>query len=421
MSTRYLTITSLLSITLFILLWAALGPARAQDPSSDLLALINDTRLAQGLYPYVASSELSAAAQRHSDDMAATGQVNHTGSDGSSETQRIMEAGYGVYEFGPVVGENIYGGLGAADVAFDVWLNTPGDRTNLLHQEYREVGVGVSSSGGQSFWTVTFGAQPNVLPVLVNNGAGSVDTITVTLTLLPENAVPDGRGTAIGQPTEYRASTSSEFSGAEWEPWAERVTFILDETPGQQTVNVQLRDAAGRTAISWTAVTLAAQEVTTTPAEPEETETPTTATATETVTPTLAATGTPTVTATVTATATRTPRPTRTARPSATATTAPTSPPTATPPLSAAPTRTPAPTATIPPPTMTSTPPAPTLRPAPVVEEDESEPVALALRLAPWALGLQVVALILGLYLALRRTGEGEIGDDSPRSEEERD
>jgi hypothetical protein len=43
--------------------------------------------------------------------------------------------------------------------------------------------------------------------------------------------------------------------------------------------------------------------------------------------------------------------------------------------------------------------------PTPTVEEfaDEVEPLSLATRVAPWVLGLQVVALILGVYVALRR------------------
>ncbi|MCP4516522.1 MAG: CAP domain-containing protein, partial [Delftia sp.] len=211
-----------LTLAVVALLWTAPDAARAQDSTAELLARINAARLAQGLYPYVSSPQLNAAAQRHSDDMAAHGQLGHTGFDGSSETQRILDAGYGAYEFGPVVAESIHQG----DGPLDAWMGLQDDRTNLLHQEYREVGIAVTNG----YWTVTFGAQPNVLPVLVNNGAGSVDTLTVTLTLVPENAVPDGLGTAIGQPLEYRASTDEQFSGAEWQTWQPKVSFMLDES-----------------------------------------------------------------------------------------------------------------------------------------------------------------------------------------------
>lgn len=430
---------SLLSLVVVVLLWPNPGPSHAQNPIGDLLALINNARLAQGLYPYVLNPALNAAAQRHSDDMAATGQVSHTGSDGSSDVQRILEAGYGAYAFGPRVGENIYGGPGQADVPFNAWMDTPGARTNLLHDKYREVGIGVASDAqGRNFWTVAFGAQPNVLPVLINDGAGSAEGITVTLTLVPENVAPEGGGTAIGQPTAYRASTSSQFTGVEWQPWAAQVSFRLDETPGPQTVYVQLRDAAGRTIVSQASVTLTGPDAdaTATPAEPAETETPGPPTATpsrtprptRTPTPTRTATPTrtprtsptPTSTGTATATAIRTPTAsaTPTSRPTASATASATPEPSATatllPTITASVTSTPPPTetntATSPPPTRSPEatailPPAPPV-PAGTVVKEESEPPSLASRVAPWALGLQIVALVLGVYVALRRPDE---------------
>ena len=405
MSKRHTVILLSLAVAL---LWFIPGSVQAQSPAGALLALINDARLAQGLYPYTLNTALTAAAQRHSDDMAATGNISHTGSDGSSDVQRILEAGYGAYEFGPLVGENIYGGLGEADVPFNAWMEDPGARSNLLHERYREIGISVASdAGGRFFWTVDLGAQPNVLPVLINDGADSVDTITVTLTLVPENATPSGLGTAMGQPTAYRASTDSRFSGAEWQPWSDRVSFVLDETPGQQTVYVQLRDAAGRTTVSQASVTLTGLQVTPTPTGTAVTPTPGTATATTTATPTISATATATPTATATATPTPQPSPTATSTPvpSPTASPAPTA--TAIPPTA------PAPTATTPPtptraPSATAAPPLPTQMAlvGATVTEDEPGPPSLTSRLVPWAVGLQVVALALGVYLALRRPPE---------------
>lgn len=436
-----LRISSMLLPALALLSLAS-GLARAQNPASELLALVNDARLGRGLYPYVVSRELTAAAQRHSDDMAATGQINHTGSDGSSNTQRILEAGYGVYEFGPLAGENIYGGTGSAEAPFSTWMDQSGAQSNLLHEQYREVGIGVANdSSGRTFWTITVGAQPNVLPVLINDGAASVDTITVTLRLVPENVVPEGLGTAIGQPMEYRASTDAQFAGAAWGPWAEQVTFVLDETPGQQTIYVQLRDTKGRTTISQASATLAGLEVTGTPTAATETETPIAPTATvsatltstpgTTPTPTTEEISTPTATATATATPTPAASPSATSRPTLqaeptqlsspqppaeTATGTPTASATDTPSASAtdAPTSVPSPSeiATHTPrptlsPEATRAPRTPLQPPAEGAEvEAAPEEASLASRLAPWALGLQVVALMLGVYVALRRPGK---------------
>ena len=420
---------SCLLLLILALLRLSSGLTRAQDPAGELLSLVNNTRLTQGLYPYVTNRALTTAAQRHSDDMATTGQVSHTGSDGSSDTQRILEAGFGVYEFGPLVGENVHGGTGGSKVPFSAWMDQSGARSNLLHDEYREVGIGVASdTQGRSFWTLTVGAQPNVLPVLINDGAASVDTISVTLRLVPENAVPDGRGTGMGQPVEYRASTSPQFVGAVWRAWMEQVGFILHEQPGQQSVYVQLRDTAGRTSLSQASVIVSELEVTGTPAEPVETETSGTPTATLTATATLTRTpdisptpATTTVSPTATATATPSPTPLPSATPQPTPTETPTVTVTDTPPPTDTPTSVPLPSAT-----ATVTRPATvTLLPEPIAApptatkaiptvadvKDESEPPALASRLVPWALGLQAVAVMLGVYVALRRPG-GAKGDE---------
>jgi uncharacterized protein YkwD len=398
--------------------------ARAQDPAGDLLGLINDARLNQGLYPYVVSAPLTAAAQRHSEDMATTGQIDHTGSDGSSSTQRALEAGYGAYPFGPTVSENIYGGAGGAELPFNAWLEQAGARSNLLHETYRELGIGVANDAqGRTFWTLNVGAQPNVLPVLINDGAASVDTVTVTLRLLPENVVPGGVGTAMGQPVEYRASTSPQFTGTDWSPWAELVPFVLDEAPGQQTVYVQLRDAADRTTLSQDSVTLAGLETTVTPTVPAATATPGATARTSTATPTLTRTSPASPTPTGTPTNSPTPVATGTITPTLTPTASPTPEPTAT--ATPLPTVTPSPTeeSTSPPPpvqTVTSASPTalsegiavalptstPLIVPADVAVEEESGPPSLASRLAPWAVGLQVVALMLGVYVALRRPSE---------------
>jgi len=427
MKTRLLSLLwiALVLPLLLAALWLVSGKARAQSPISELLALINSARLSQGLYPYVVSLELSAAAQRHSDDMASTGQISHTGSDGSSSTQRILEAGYGVYEFGLVVSENIYGGIGEADVPFNIWMGQPDARSNLLHEQYREVGIGVASNAqGRRFWTLNVGARPNVLPVLINGGVSSVDTITVTLRLVPENVVPQGRGTAMGQPVEYRASSSSQFPGSEWNPWAEQVPFVLDEVPGRQTVYVQLRDAADRTTVSQASVALTGLEESITPAAtvgtaPSDTpETPpaitVTATSTPRSSPTPTATATPTATDTPrpTLTTSATPEPTATVTPFSTPTTFPTETPTRVPPPTQPPEpRVEAATATSPPlatPTPAPTPPVP----GKLDDGEQVEPPSLASRLVPWALGLQIVALILGVYVALRRSDMETDGEE---------
>jgi uncharacterized protein YkwD len=86
-------------------------PVSAQgDDVAQILGRINALRQQNGLLPLDLNSALTASAQRHSDDMARTGNVDHTGSDGSSIESRIRESGYGRWRDFGIWGENIYGG-----------------------------------------------------------------------------------------------------------------------------------------------------------------------------------------------------------------------------------------------------------------------------------------------------------------------
>lgn len=135
-------------------------PAAAPDASgqpseaTDLLDRINALRAEDGLAPYTLNVQLSAAALRHSQDMAGTGNISHTGSDDSSARQRILDTGY------PAVAsaEGIYGGA-SLDDAFQFWSTDPDHRPSLLSTQYREIGFGTAQGGFLTYFTITFGAQ----------------------------------------------------------------------------------------------------------------------------------------------------------------------------------------------------------------------------------------------------------------------
>src|ERR1044072_2865773 len=59
-----------------------------------LLELINRDRAKVGAQPLAFDSDLNEAADAHTQWMLATDQFSHTGSGGSSPTQRIKDAGY---------------------------------------------------------------------------------------------------------------------------------------------------------------------------------------------------------------------------------------------------------------------------------------------------------------------------------------
>lgn len=144
-------------------------PTSTSDPDCDLsgnssfesalLGLINDERDAQGLPTYDQDNRLREAARAHSTDMACNGIFSHTGSDGSTPGERATAQGYEWTQ----IGENIYGAgetsEAVAQLAFDFWMASPSQRSNLLSETFTEIGIGYiyePSSPYGGYFTVVF-------------------------------------------------------------------------------------------------------------------------------------------------------------------------------------------------------------------------------------------------------------------------
>lgn len=114
-----------------------------------LLELINAERAEAGVQPLAFDTDLSESAEDHSQWMLATDRFSHTGSGGSSPTERMRDAGYS-FDGSWASGENIAwattrGPSGTADevlLLHDNLMNSPGHRANILNGNFREVGLG---------------------------------------------------------------------------------------------------------------------------------------------------------------------------------------------------------------------------------------------------------------------------------------
>jgi hypothetical protein len=303
-----LTPNTLLTCAIVVALLAIPVVALAQaDSVFDLLSRINALRRQNGLAPLELNDPLSAAAQRHSQDMANTGSVNHIGSDGTSPEQRMNEAGYAPHVSW---GENIYGGgISTVDAAWGFWTASTVHRNNLLSVRYREIGIGVATSLNGTYYTLKFGARPGVLPFFVDQGSLLSDP-NVTLTLSDEESASDGFDGALGPAVEVRIGEGEDLSGAAWQTWQRSIPFKLSSDAGEHRISIEYRDARGTLASYFRLVTLAG-------AQSDVTAVPT-------VLPTILPTITPTLTPTVQPTPTSTPPPTSTSTPAPTDIPAPT-------------------------------------------------------------------------------------------------
>lgn len=121
-----------------------------------LVELINKRRAENGCEtPLAIDTELTEAAQRHTDDMAANNFFDHTGSDGSSFSQRITDAGYSWSG----AAENVGAGYATPEEVIQAWMESQSHRENLLECNYRDIGIGYAQRPGTqyiSYWTALF-------------------------------------------------------------------------------------------------------------------------------------------------------------------------------------------------------------------------------------------------------------------------
>lgn len=137
-------------------------PQQAQSiwstPEMTVFNLINQQRRANGCPEVQLNAELGTAARKHSQDMADRAFVSHTGSDGSSFTQRSKAAGYPYF----ASGEILAAGQSTPGDAVSSWMNSSGHRAIILTCANDHVGVGYVEKVGSPYrfyWTVVFGQQ----------------------------------------------------------------------------------------------------------------------------------------------------------------------------------------------------------------------------------------------------------------------
>jgi uncharacterized protein YkwD len=179
------------------------------------------------------NAQLSQAAQSHSQDMATNQFQSHTGSDGSSPTQRIEQAGY---TSPATVGENAYSYASSVTDAMEAFLldwgvSDDGHRENIqqmgvsAEDAYRDVGIGLVTTGpgstvGPLVVTQDFASQANEQAQVV--GVAFNDTQGTGFYAVGEG-VGNVQVTAVNTQTGQVSSTQTWASGG----------YELPLSPGQ--------------------------------------------------------------------------------------------------------------------------------------------------------------------------------------------
>jgi uncharacterized protein YkwD len=134
---------------------------------SQIIQLINNFRMANGVAPLSVNVQLNAAAALHSHEMAAissaygpwTGMQHFLpGTRHPEVTDRLTAVGYDNWTNSYAWGENIAFGYTDAASVVNAWINSPEHRANILNATFTETGVSVSvDSSGRLFFTQDFG------------------------------------------------------------------------------------------------------------------------------------------------------------------------------------------------------------------------------------------------------------------------
>ncbi|WP_417741761.1 CAP domain-containing protein [Salipiger sp.] len=116
-------------------------PAASASASVEAAAAapsLNAFRSSRGLRPLSRSAKLDAVAQAHARDMQSMNRMTHTGSNGSQMTDRLQSGGYRYR----TAAENVAQTGQGMDRVMELWINSPGHRSNMLKTNVTEYGVG---------------------------------------------------------------------------------------------------------------------------------------------------------------------------------------------------------------------------------------------------------------------------------------
>lgn len=116
----------------------------------EVIRLVNEIRVENGLKALTENWELSRVARYKSQDMHDLGYFSHTSPTYGSPFEMMKAFGL-TYRS---AGENIAMGYATPQAVVNAWMNSAGHRANILNASYTQIGVGYVASG--NYWTQEF-------------------------------------------------------------------------------------------------------------------------------------------------------------------------------------------------------------------------------------------------------------------------
>ncbi|NDJ85504.1 MAG: hypothetical protein GYB66_06430, partial [Chloroflexi bacterium] len=212
---------------------------------------INQGLIEQNLRPLGRNATLDEIAETIANELSATGQY--------TSVPRALAGDLG-YPTWPDGGQRVIN-----QAINHIGIETPAEFTEIWLPEivdilestfYREIGVAVTTrvavEGGtiQYVYVVVMGAQPNGIPLVINDGAETVYSRKVNLYIHNEFSLAyETDADTMQRANEVRISNrEDEIEDAEWMSWDDNnfeVDWQLSEGYGEKTVWVELQDEKG--------------------------------------------------------------------------------------------------------------------------------------------------------------------------------
>ncbi len=117
---------------------------------NEVIRLVNEIRVKNGLNALIPDWELSRVARYKSQDMKDNNYFSHTSPVYGSPFNMMKKFGISY----KTAAENIAKGQKTPQAVVNSWMNSSGHRANILNPSYKKIGVGYVASG--NYWTQMF-------------------------------------------------------------------------------------------------------------------------------------------------------------------------------------------------------------------------------------------------------------------------
>jgi uncharacterized protein YkwD len=133
-------------------------PASAEPVAlaNEMTQAVNQVRLEVGLQSLTTNTVLEELALERSTDMLVRDYFSHTTPDGVSFSSLIERRGVTYQTAGENLAVNAGCGSQAGAIAMQGLLDSRPHLTNMLRPEFTEIGIGVATDGGRTYFTLLF-------------------------------------------------------------------------------------------------------------------------------------------------------------------------------------------------------------------------------------------------------------------------